>query len=71
MKFALGLIFFVIGLLLAIYFKKIHIAINLPIGWAERYLGNTAYAYFLFGMVGIVIGILMMFNFIDLGFLGI
>ena len=71
MRFFIGLIIFLLGLGLAVYYKKITEIVGLQIAWAERYLGSTYYAYFLFGMVGIIIGLLIMFNVIDLGFLGI
>ena len=71
MKFVIGLIFFLVGLALSVYYKKTNEIINLPIGWAERYLGSTAYAYFIFGIAGILIGLMIMFNIIDLGFFGI
>ena len=71
MKFFIGLVLFVLGTLLAINYKKVTEVVGLQIAWAERYLGSTYYAYFLFGVVGILLGLLIMLNFIDLGFLGI
>ncbi len=71
MKFAIGLLIFLAGLALDIYYKKVTDIVGYKIEWAEKYLGSTYYAYFLFGLIGIILGILMMFNFLDLGFLGL
>ena len=71
MKIFIGLLIFLASLAFTIYYKKINEAINLPIGWAERYLGSTAYAYFIFGMIGIILGLSIVFNVLDLGWLGL
>jgi hypothetical protein len=71
MRILIGLIILVVGLLLCIYYKKITQVISLRIEWAEKYLGSTYYAYFLFGMIGIILGFLITINVISLGFLGI
>ena len=55
------------GLLLSIYYKKVTEIIGFRISWAEKYLGSTYYAYFLFGLVGIVLGFLIVFNIVNFG----
>ena len=66
--------FFVVGVfggvLYVIYHKKITEMVNLPIGWAERYFGpgGTYTAHLLFGLLAIVLGFLLGFGIIDLGF---
>ena len=58
------------GILYVIYHKKIAQTINLPIGWAEKYLGpgGTYTAHLLFGLTAIVLGFLLGFGVIELGF---
>jgi hypothetical protein len=68
-------LFFIIfsggGLLLCIYYRKITELIGYRMAWAEKYLGSTYYAYFLFGLIGIILGLLIVTNIIDLGWFGI
>ena len=71
MRILIGLIIMSIVLLLCVYYKKITQVVALRIEWAEKYLGSTYYAYFLFGMIGIILGFLITLNVISLGFLGI
>ncbi|MFH1088311.1 MAG: hypothetical protein V1719_00525 [Patescibacteria group bacterium] len=67
-------LFFVVGvfggILYVIYHRKITEMINIPIGWAETYLGpaGTYTAHLLFGLLLIVLGFLLGFGVIDLGF---
>ena len=56
---------------MAIYYKKVTETIGLKIGWAERYLGSTYHAYFLFGVIGVILGFLIWTGFIDLGWFGV
>ena len=66
--------FFVVGvfggILYVIYHKKITVAINLPISWAEKVFGpgGTYTAHLLFGLLAIILGFLLGFNIITLGF---
>ncbi len=57
------------GILYVIYHRKITETINIPIGWAERYLGpaGTYTAHLLFGLIAIVLGFLLGFGVITLG----
>jgi len=71
MRFLIGIIFILLGLVFAIFFKKITPMIGLQIGWAEKYLGTTYYGYFVIGIVGIIIGLLILTNVINLGWFGI
>lgn len=61
------------GILWVIYHKKIADLIGFKIGWAERYLGagGTYTAYILFGLIAILMGFLIGFDRITLGFFGI
>ena len=70
------LLFFIlvgIGLPWTIYYKKLTELIGLKIAWAERYLGSggTYTAYFIFGIVLMVLGFLIGFGVINLGWFGI
>ncbi len=71
MRFFLGLILFGGGLGLAVYYKKVAEAFGFRIGWAERYLGSSYYAYFLFGVIGVILGFLIWVGVIDLGWFGL
>lgn len=71
MKWILFLIFTGGGLALSIYYKKVTELVGYRIAWAEKYLGNTYYAYFLFGIIGIILGLLILFNVIQLGWFGL
>jgi hypothetical protein len=70
MRFFLFVIGVFGGILLIIYHKTLAQAIGFRIGWAERYLGpgGTYTAYILFGLLAIVLGYLLGFGIIDLGF---
>jgi len=65
--------FFVVGvfggILYVIYHKKITETINIPIGWAEHYFGpaGTYTAHLLFGLLAIVLGFLLGFGVINIG----
>ncbi len=67
------IIFVGLGLTWSIYYKKITEAIGLKIGWAEKYLGSggTYTAHFIFGIIAIILGFLIGFGVIDLGWFGI
>ena len=58
------------GILYVIYHRKITAAINLRIGWAEKYLGpgGTYTAHLLFGIAAIILGFLLGFGWIPLPF---
>ncbi|HAR55063.1 TPA: hypothetical protein DCR79_02135 [Patescibacteria group bacterium] len=66
-------LFFVVGvfggILYVIYHRKITEMINIPIGWAEKYLGpaGTYTAHLLFGLLAIILGFLLGFGVIDFG----
>jgi hypothetical protein len=70
----MSFLFFVVGvfggILIVIYHKKLAEGIGLKIGWAEKYLGpgGTYTAYILFGLAAIVLGFLLSFGVISLGF---
>jgi len=55
------------GLLLSIYYRKVTEVIGYRMAWAEKYLGTTYYAYFLFGILSMILGFLILFNVIKLG----
>jgi len=70
------LLFFIlvgIGLPWTIYYKKLAELIGFKIAWAERYLGSggTYTAYFIFGIVLMVLGFLIGFGVINLGWFGV
>jgi len=66
--------FFVVGvfggILYVIYHRKITQVINMRIGWAEQFFGagGTYTAHLLFGLAAIVLGFLLGFGIINLGF---
>jgi len=55
-----------------IYHRKLANLIGFKIGWAEKYLGGggTYLAYILFGILAILLGLLIGFGTIDLGWFG-
>jgi hypothetical protein len=73
MRLVLFFIFVGVGLVWTIYYKKITEGIGFKIGWAEKYLGSggTYTAHFIFGMIAIILGLLIGFGVIDLGWFGI
>jgi hypothetical protein len=72
MRWTLFILFTILGLTLTIYYKKITEMIGMKIGWAEKYLGpgGTYYAYFIFGILSFVLGLLVLTGVIDLAWLG-
>ncbi|MDD5606068.1 MAG: hypothetical protein PHR51_01980 [Patescibacteria group bacterium] len=70
----MSFLFFVVGVfggvLIIIYHKKLAEAIGFKIGWAEKYLGpgGTYTAYIIFGLAAIILGLLLSFGVISLGF---
>lgn len=70
MRFVLFIIGVGGGILYVVYHRKITEMINLPIGWAEKYLGSggTYTAHLLFGLAAIVLGFLFGFGWIPLPF---
>ncbi|MFA5010013.1 MAG: hypothetical protein WC553_02135 [Patescibacteria group bacterium] len=72
MRWWLFFIFVGIGLPWTIYYKKLAELVGYKIAWAEKYLGGggTYTAYFIFGIVFIILGFLIGFGIIDLGWFG-
>ena len=72
MRFVIFIIGVFGGILLIIYHRKVADLIGFKIGWAEKYLGGggTYLAYVLFGMLAILLGLLIGFGTIDLGWFG-
>lgn len=58
------------GILYVIYHRKITEVINIPISWAEKWLGpgGTYTAHLLFGLAAIILGFLIGFRWIPLPF---
>jgi hypothetical protein len=58
---------------MCIWYKRITESIGLKIWWAEKYMGEvgTYYAYFIFGLIGITLGLLVMTKVIPLEAFGI
>jgi hypothetical protein len=72
MRWILFILLAIVGLILTIYYRKITEIVGMKIGWAEKYLGpgGTYYAYFIFGIVAFVLGLLILTGVIDMAWLG-
>ena len=71
MRYVIAIILLLAGTATCIKYKRLTEIIGYRIAWAERYLGSTYTAYFLFGLIAVILGFLILTGVIDLGIWGI